>query len=98
MPKINVYSPHEDGRRIEVGWQPNGSVQVGTTLRNPVKVTLADAVPTAASASTAAAKAVSDDGDDWKWEGQFTALDRVGINNLIRALREARDKAFGRDE
>ncbi len=28
----------------------------------------------------------------------WTELDRTGCNNLIRAVREARDKAFGRDE
>lgn len=32
------------------------------------------------------------------WDGQWVDLDRQGINQLIRALREARDKAFGRDE
>ena len=30
--------------------------------------------------------------------GQWSDLDRAGCNNLIRGLREARDKAFGRDE
>ena len=30
--------------------------------------------------------------------GAWSELDRKGINDLIRGLREARDKAFGRDE
>lgn len=30
--------------------------------------------------------------------GLWSAIDRAGCNNLIRAIREARDKAFGRDE
>lgn len=30
--------------------------------------------------------------------GWFVQLDRSGINRLIRALRQARDQAFGRDE
>ena len=30
--------------------------------------------------------------------GTWSNLDRAGCNSLIRALREARDKAFGRDE
>lgn len=38
------------------------------------------------------------DPDGWTWDGQFTDLDRHGLNQLIRALREARDKAYGRDE
>lgn len=32
------------------------------------------------------------------WDGQWVDLDRQGVNDLIRALREARDKAYGRDE
>lgn len=96
MPKINVYSVAEEGRRVEVGWHPNGSVQIGTTLRNPVKLDSAGTATTA-SASTKPYADVSADGG-WRWEGQFADLDRHGINNLIRALREARDKAYGRDE
>jgi hypothetical protein len=30
--------------------------------------------------------------------GQWSDLDRAGINQLIRVLREARDSAYGRDE
>lgn len=33
------------------------------------------------------------------WQGDtYVDLDRAGINTLIRALREGRDKAYGRDE
>jgi hypothetical protein len=32
------------------------------------------------------------------WGGQWIDLDRNGVNHLIRALREARDRAYGRDE
>lgn len=31
-------------------------------------------------------------------EGWYVTLDRYGINELIRRLRQARDKAYGRDE
>jgi hypothetical protein len=31
-------------------------------------------------------------------DGQFLSLDRDGVNRLIRALREAREAVFGRDE
>lgn len=30
--------------------------------------------------------------------GLYVELDRVGINQLIRLLRKARDQAYGRDE
>lgn len=32
------------------------------------------------------------------WDGFFVTLDRHQINQLIRNLRKARDRAFGRDE
>ncbi len=102
MPKVNVYpsSPNPDSvpdRRVEVGWHPHGFVQIGTTVRNPVKAIKVDGVD-----GTTATMAVSPGGtvdeDGWTWDGQFTDLDRHSINQLIRALREARDKAYGRDE
>ena len=34
----------------------------------------------------------------WKSSGLLVVLDRDGCNHLIRAVREARDKAYGRDE
>lgn len=39
------------------------------------------------------------DGDspDGKFNGWFVTLDRDGINRMIRALRKARDAAFGAD-
>lgn len=97
MPKINVYAPGDHGeqdRRVEIGWWPNGGVQVGTTHRQPVKLTSA---PSEAVMTATGARATPD-ADGWTWDGQFTDLDRHGINQLIRALREARDKAYGRDE
>jgi hypothetical protein len=36
--------------------------------------------------------------DETMSEGQFADLDRRQINDLIRLLRKARDRAFGRDE
>jgi hypothetical protein len=38
------------------------------------------------------------EGDEPAWDGQWIDLDRNGCNQLIRALREARDRAYGRDE
>lgn len=36
--------------------------------------------------------------DPGQWSGLYSTLDRAGINRLIRALRKARDAAYGRDE
>lgn len=35
--------------------------------------------------------------DAGKFEGWYVTLDREGINRMIRALRKARDAAFGSD-
>lgn len=35
--------------------------------------------------------------EPYRFDGWHVTLDRVGINRLIRALREARDAAFGAD-
>lgn len=37
-------------------------------------------------------------GQVMEWSSMWTDLDREGINRLIRDLRKARDKAFGKDE
>ncbi len=80
MPKTNVYPPARPETpaafRVEVGWRPDGDVQIATTQR-------------------------VDTGPDNEpiWQGlAYVDLDRTGINTLIRVLREARDKAFGRDQ
>lgn len=31
------------------------------------------------------------------WEGVYVELDRTGCNRMIRALRKARDQAYGQD-
>ncbi len=98
MPKINVYPvPHSDGTdadtRVEVGWHPNGEVQIGAAIRQPITVTTG-----AVEATTGVPAAPPATDEHGAWTGQYVDLDRHGINQLIRALREARDKAFGRDE
>lgn len=87
MPKVNVYPPCPTDaiadRRVEVGWH-NGGVQIATTaLVNPSNIVLTNPPTTPEP--------------EWKSDS-YVDLDRGGINNLIRALREARDKAYGRDE
>jgi hypothetical protein len=99
MPKINVYAPGTNtDRRIEVAWWPNGTVQVGATCRHPVKAIQVTGIDgTTATMGPAVLDGTVEDGG-WTWDGQHTDLDRHGLNQLIRALREARDKAYGRDE
>lgn len=86
MPKTNIYPPHtlpdQATTRVEVGWHGVGTVQIATT-RLTNPANLAVGEPTAEP--------------EWKSD-TYVDLDRHGINQLIRALREARDKAYGRDE
>lgn len=112
MPKINLYpSPNtrpvstsggdnippawdETGarRRIEVGYQGKefgGGVQIATTMLRP-------------GADRHQHYSPAPEGPDVpytpSWEGWFVDLDRAGVNDLIRALRTARDKSYGADE
>lgn len=91
MPKSSFYqNAAPDGtqdRRIEVGWQRDGGVQVGVTALAP-------------GADPEREYIDVPDGEPPKpaWLGEFIHLDRSQINSVIRALRQARDHAFGRDE
>jgi len=97
MPKFNIYPPPNPG-----GWDERGAtrrVEVGYTTRDN-----GGGVQIATSVRAEAAEPGRDfydpgDGGPLKpaWEGQFVNLDRAGINELIRHLRTARDKAFGAD-
>jgi len=84
MATINVYSPYNDLAPIGNG---RARVQYSHDRGVSIGVQLADP-----DATPGGADVYSDDGGTW------TDLDRNGCNNLIRALREARDKASGRDE
>ncbi len=90
MPKINLYPhPNPDGTdadsRIEVGWHQRSLTVAATKLQ-----------PNAQRDQEYFAAA---DGQHYRsWDGPFVELDRDQTNHLIRALREARDKAYGRDE
>jgi hypothetical protein len=85
MPKENINCMVMPDLHVEVGWTPNGDVQIATVHANsPARF------PTE----------VSDDGlqmPDEPLRGWYATLDRAGINRLIRALRKARDAAFGAD-
>lgn len=113
MPKKMIYTyPYPDGaepdRRIEVGWSrhPQGSVQVGSTRKAAPGVSEHDmylnesnSAPGVTWTKSGDISSLSDTGELRRaWEGEHVELDREQINQLIRALREARDQAFGRDE
>jgi len=114
MPKVNIYPPpsapgrivsegdgkikvHSDWdergatRRVELGYTSHdlgGGVQIATTVREHGSDPTREYIET------------GDPKDPLRrvWDGQFVNLDRGSINQLIRELRIARDKSFGRDE
>lgn len=81
MPKININDEVVDGFRVEVGWETERYVQVATTNVH--------------------SKLRLEEGDTPEnsegFRGWHVTLDREGINRAIRALRKARDAAFGAD-
>lgn len=83
MPKENINDRGNRDFRVEVSWSPDaGYVQIATVHRK-----------------TPATMPGDDPGDpDQPLDGWHATLDRDGINRTIRALRKARDAAFGRDE
>jgi hypothetical protein len=86
MPKTNIYPPcpTPDGvaNRRVEVGWMGGTVQVATTLL-----------------TNPANLTVDDPHAEPEWKSDsYVDLDRQGVNNLIRALRQARDKAYGRDE
>lgn len=84
MAQINVYSPFVADPLTE-----NGRVAVQYTPGCGVSVGVQRATP---DPKADGHPTYDENGGSW------SDLDRNGCNNLIRAIREARDKAFGRDE
>lgn len=83
MAQINVYGAPGSASRACVRYHSGQDVQVGIQQSREAND---DGAPVMA-------------GTVWdELGGYWHDLDRAGINNLIRALREARDKAYGRDE
>ena len=85
MPKINIRD-EPDSFRVEVGWKGlhddiPGVVQVATTNEHS-PFTFPDTDPHTPTLP---------------FHGWHATLDREGINLLIRALRKARDAAYGAD-
>lgn len=88
-----AWTPEEEKkptRRFEVGWHES-TVQVAVTVLRP-----------GVDRDDEHFISKDENGEDElhdAWEGQWLTIDnRHQINELIRMLRRARDKAFGRDE
>lgn len=82
MPKENIDCIAMDELRAELSWgQISGVVQLATTNRD----------------YPIKMPATEENPSGWEFEGWHVTLDRDGINRLIRALRRARDSAFGAD-
>jgi hypothetical protein len=104
MPKENINDTVTDGFRAEVGWS-HGCVQVATTNAASTFELPADSDAASSSQpdrpSTGTERflaAVTGMGTPEPFHGWFVTLDRDGCNRMIRALRKARDAAYGRDE
>lgn len=103
MPKEVVYgqglpygTPEKPGPArsiVEVGWHPGSHVQVATRCVRADDGMVYEAQPGEPGADEdLAGQSIP------RTHGFYVDLDRQGINLLIRNLRLARDKAFGRDE
>jgi hypothetical protein len=80
MPKETIKDEQNPVRAVEVGWQRDGTVQIGTTDQaSPLTYPADSSMP------------------GLPMSGFFAHLDRAGCNRLIRAVRRARDGAFGAD-
>lgn len=81
MPKININDEVIDGFRVEVGWSPDQYVQIATKNAHSTLRLEEGDTPDTAH----------------PFYGWNVTLSREGINRTIRALRQARDAAFGAD-
>lgn len=82
MPKEKIYDV-ASMYDLEVGWEPGKYVQVGIESHDGRSL---------AEHLSAGGQSPAD------FTGLWGTYDREGLNRLIRALRRARDSAFGRDE
>jgi len=108
MPKETIHSDH--GRSVAVGWSPNTNYVVVTTRHATVEDEITDLVllwaregfiddRVACEVRRAIAVHAESAPGAVSYAGTEAAIcDRRQLNDLIRALRRARDAAFGRDE
>lgn len=90
MPKEKIYDGCEQFD-IEIGWGNGRDVQLGITTHDGR--TLVEWLTPRPTDPAAPGESILP-GFDSLW----ASLDRSGVNRLIKALRKARDDAFGRDE
>jgi len=84
-------------RNVHVSWNAAGWVQVG------IDVTLAEVRSLLQNAEEGAANAVRDGHPDLKTElfpvrVVSDVIERAEMNRFVKVLRNARDRAYGRDE
>lgn len=100
MPKESIFSDHGpftiqgDGAEIQAKYLEPG--QRHPIYERAVMVGWSKAGTNSEGAVTVGAVLLNPS-DDSLSEGVHLSLDRSGINRLIRALRRARDQAFGAD-
>ena len=82
MPKEKIYDEAQM-YDVHVGWERDKYVQVG--------IETTDGVTVVERLTQGAADSVDS-------HGLWGTLDRAGCNRLIKAVRHARDAAYGRDE
>lgn len=99
MPKENIDDYVNGGMRLEVSWSSSGYVQVATTnAHSPFTMPPEDQPLPSGHPATAVTTNPPPGGTELPFDGWYATLDRDGINRAIRALRRARDAAYGRDE
>jgi hypothetical protein len=81
MPKVNINDDIVSGLRVEVTWGMGTYVQLASVNEHSTLMLEEGDTPKTAA----------------PFSGWFVTLDRDGINRAIRALRKARDSAFGAD-
>lgn len=85
MPKINIQDYSVSGSRVEIGWTARHDDTPGVVQVGTTNEESPFSFPE------------SDECSSLPFNGWFATLDREQINNAIRALRKARDAAYGAD-
>jgi hypothetical protein len=102
MPKETVHDL-SDQYDVQVGWtNDGGSVQLGVETADHRTIVDRLVLDGLSEADAAKVRVLLDDmlgqGQLAAFTGLWATLDWAGCNRVIRLVREARDKAFGRPE